>query len=99
MIVTVTSACVHKCINSYSFPCCVWSPSDVISARVQDAPAEPPLQVFSTGEDRGAEGSVRLYLQGLRGAEDQQETSKDTRGSRLLSILKKKEKLLVIVYI
>lgn len=60
-------------IITHVFSCCVCSPSDVISTRVQDTPAEPPLQVFPTREDRGVEGSVRLHLQGLYGAEDQQE--------------------------
>lgn len=37
--------------------------------------------MFPTGENRGAEGSVRLYLQGLCGAEDEQEAGKDPGGT------------------
>lgn len=62
-------------IVTHLLACCVRSPSDVISPRVQDPPAEPPLQVFSAGEDGGVEGSVRLPLQGFVGAEDKQEAS------------------------
>lgn len=43
---------------THIFAYCMCSPSDVISTGVQDSPAEPPLQVFSTGKDRGVEGSV-----------------------------------------
>lgn len=53
--------------------------SDVDSSRVQDSPGEPPLQVLSAGEGGRAEGSVRLPLQGVAGAEDQQEAGQDTR--------------------
>ena len=62
-------------IAHFSLCCaiCFCFPQDVIGTRIQGPSAEPPLQVFSTGEDRGAEGSIRLYLQGLLGAEDQQE--------------------------
>lgn len=50
---------MYLCISSLTdLLACVYSPSDVISPRVQDPPAEPPLQVFSAGEDRGVEGSV-----------------------------------------
>lgn len=43
---------------THLFAYCVCSPSDVISTGVQDSPAEPPLQVFSTGKDRGVEGGI-----------------------------------------
>lgn len=56
---------------------------DVIGARVPDSPAEPSFQVFSAGEDRGVEGSIRVPLQGFAGAEDEQEAGKDTGGSPL----------------
>lgn len=72
----------YLCLPSLTFfACCICSASDVISTGVQDSPAEPPLQVFSAGKDGGAEGSVRLPLQGFAGAEDKQEAGKDTRGS------------------
>lgn len=58
-------------------------PSDAIGAGVPDSPAEPSFQVFATGKDRGAERSVRVPLQGLAGAEDEQEAGKDTGGSPL----------------
>lgn len=62
---------------------CVCPPLDVIGARVPDSPAEPSFQVFSTGKDRGVEGSIRVPLQGFAGAEDEQEAGKDTGGSPL----------------
>lgn len=84
---------LHNCTSSCGFPesaslshhfaCCLCSPSDVISTRVPDSPAEPSLQVFSAGKDRGVEGSIRVPLQGFAGAEDKQEAGKDTRGSLL----------------
>lgn len=73
---------LYLCLTlTHLFAYCMCSPSDVISTGVQDSPAEPPLQVFSTGKDRGVEGSVWLPLQGFAGAEDKQEAGKDTRGS------------------
>lgn len=64
--------------TTHVFTCHVFSPIDVVSARVQDSPAEPPLQVLSPGEDRGVEGSIRLPLQGFARAQDEQEASKDS---------------------
>lgn len=86
-LVWISCVCVwlFVFIITHFFACCVCSPSDVISTRVQDPPAEPALQVFSTGEDGGAEGSVRLSVQGFDGAEDKQEAGQDTGGSLLFS--------------
>lgn len=62
---------------------CAHPPSDVIGAGVPDSPAEPSLQVFSAGKDRGVEGSIRVPLQGFAGTEDEQEAGKNTGGSLL----------------
>lgn len=61
---------------------CFPAPADADGARVQNPPAEPPLQDHPAGEDGGDEGRVRLHLQGLRGAEGQQEAGQDPGGER-----------------